>query len=244
MLPRPEPPESAAEALRVTSSESRSVKDLIEAQGVPHPEVARITVNGHDVDFNYLIADGDQIEVFPAAEALDLTRETQLGRAPLPALKFIADVHLGRLARYLRLLGLDCHYQPPWDDEALAGISAREHRIMLTRDKGLLKRRCIEHGILIRSDEALAQAKEVLARIKAGPCIKPFSRCVSCNGPLQVVAKKDVLELLPPGTRRSYDRFYQCQTCDKLYWRGAHYDKLTQLLAEITATEKSPPEEV
>ena len=160
-----------------------------------------------------------------------------------PALKFVADVHLGRLARYLRMLGLDCHYQPPWDDEVLAGISAREHRIMLTRDKGLLKRRCIEHGILIRSDEALAQAKEVLARLEAGPYIKPFSRCVSCNGPLEAVAKKDVLELLPPGTRRSYDRFYQCQTCDKVYWRGAHYDKLTQLLAEITATEKNSPEE-
>jgi uncharacterized protein with PIN domain len=225
-------PAGAPECRRVRTT-ARSVKDLAEAQGVPHPEIGRLTVNDRDVGFDHPVAAGERVAVFPFAGPVDVTAVAVLGRAPLPALRFVADVHLGRLVRHLRLLGLDCRYAPPWADAALAEVSARERRIMLTRDRGLLKRSCIEYGIYLRSDQPLAQAREVMGRVDVKRYLAPFTRCSRCNGPLAPVAKATVAARLPEGTRRSYDAFYECQSCRQLYWAGAHFGRLQGLLEEL-----------
>ncbi len=218
---------------QVAAAGGRSVKDLIESVGVPHPEVMRITANDAEVGFDYPVTDGDRIAAFPGDDPVDVTRESRLGRPLLDEPRFLADVHLGRLVRYLRLLGLDCYYEEPWDDAILAETCARENRIMLTRDRGLLKRRCIDHGFFLRSDQPLEQAQEVLGRLDLARFIAPFSRCVACSRRLQAVRKEDIADRIPPGTRRNYERFYQCEGCGKVYWRGAHYGKLQEQLDEL-----------
>jgi len=218
---------------RRVSVTTRSVKDLLEAQGVPHPEIGRLTVNEREVGFDHQVAAGERVAAFPFAAPVDLLAVSTLGRTPLPALKFVADVHLGRLVRYVRMLGLDCYYAPPWDDAALAEVSARDRRVMLTRDRGLLKRSCIEYGFYLRSDQPLAQARELLARVDVRRHLAPFSRCSLCNGRLAAVAKEAVADRLPEGTRRNYDEFYECQSCRQLYWAGAHFGRLTRVVKDL-----------
>jgi uncharacterized protein with PIN domain len=210
-----------------------SVKDMIESLGVPHTEIELILVNGRSVDFNYIVRDGDSISVYPVFESLDIHPLLRLRPEPLRDPRFILDGHLGRLAAYLRLLGLDAAYRNDFSDEELARRAAGERRILLTRDRGLLKRSAIERGYCVRSDSPREQAREVVERFDLRPSTAPFRRCLSCNGLLQPVAKQAVWERLPPGTRERFDDFFLCPDCGKIFWPGSHYARLQALGAEF-----------
>jgi uncharacterized protein len=159
------PSENFKLSYTIDCNDARSVKDLIESQGVPHTEIDLILVNGSSVDFEYQITDGDSISVYPCFETLEIASVSRLGRPPLRSPKFIADVNLGKLSRNLRLLGLDCLYDNHRNDEQLALVSAAEKRLLLTRDRGLLMRRIITHGMFIHSPEPIKQVREVIKRI-------------------------------------------------------------------------------
>lgn len=210
-----------------------SIKDLIESLGIPHTEIDLILVNGKSVDFSYLVQPGDRISVYPVFESIDITPLVRVRPRPLREPRFVLDTHLGKLASYLRLLGFDTVYQNDADDATLARISATEHRILLTQDRGLLKRRLVTHGYAVRAAQPRAQLLEVVRRFDLARLIEPFSRCLRCNGPLKPVAKAAILDQLPPRTRRDYDTFWQCQACRGIYWQGSHYDRLRTLIAEV-----------
>lgn len=211
-----------------------SVKDLIESFGVPHTEVELILVNGASVDFSYIVHPGDRISVYPVFEALDVTPLVQLRPAPLRTPRFIVDVNLGRLARYLRLLGFDSRFEHDLDDAGIAHISADESRIVLTRDRALLQQRIITHGYFVRADQPRAQVREVLARLDLFRLVRPFTRCTRCNGLLETVDKQAVLDSLQPKTRRYYEEFRHCTGCGQVYWKGSHFERALQLIAAIT----------
>jgi hypothetical protein len=154
---------------------------------------------------------------------------------PLRDPRFVVDVNLERLARLLRLLGLDVAFDPDLDDEALARMSATEHRILLTRDRGLLKRRNVTHGLFVREDRPFDQVVAVLRRLELASRVAPFTRCLRCGGALTAVDKDDVLDLLQPLTWRHYDEFHRCAGCGHLYWRGSHHARLAELVDEIQA---------
>jgi uncharacterized protein len=215
-----------------------SVKDMIESLGVPHPEIDLILVNGVSVDFGYLVADGDSISIYPVFESLDIRPLLHLRPEPLRDPRFLLDGHLGRLAAYLRLLGLDAVYRNDFTDEELASRSAGERRILLTRDRGLLKRSEVKRGYCVRSDSPRRQAREVVERFDLRRSVAPFRRCLSCNGLLQPVEKQAVRDRLPPGTRERFDEFHECVECGKIYWPGAHYDRLQRLVADVLASAK------
>ena len=208
-----------------------SVKDMIESLGIPHTEIDLILVNGVSVDFRYLVRDGDSISVYPVFESLDIRPILHLRPAPLRDPRFILDGHLGRLAAYLRLLGLDAVYRNDFNDAELAGLAAEERRILLTRDRGLLKRSAVERGYCVRSDSPKEQARDGVERFDLRASIVPFRRCLSCNGLLQPVEKQTVWDRLPPGTRERFDEFHQCVECGKLFWPGSHYARLQALVA-------------
>ncbi len=210
-----------------------SIKDMIESLGVPHPEVDLILANGASVDFDYLVQDGDRISVYPVFEALDIAPVVRLRPGPLREPRFILDAHLGRLAAYLRLLGFDALYRNDYEDAELARTSGEERRILLTRDRGLLKRREVTHGYCLRSTDSRTQVKEVIARFDLARQAAPFRRCLSCNGLLEPVAKEAVASDLPPLARRYYDDFFRCQDCQHLYWRGSHYQALKRIIEEV-----------
>ena len=204
-----------------------SVKDLIEGLGVPHPEIDLILANGTSVPFDYIVQARDRIAVFPRFVTLDVGTVTRVRPGLLETIRFVADVHLGKLARRLRLAGLDTAYRADADDEALAETANRERRILLTRDQALLKRRAIEHGYCIRETYPQRQFVEVLRRF--GPLdLRPFSRCLRCNDVLQEVPKSMVDAALLPGTRQHYDSFAMCSGCGRVYWKGSHWTRLKQ----------------
>jgi uncharacterized protein len=211
---------------------SPSIKDLIEALGVPHTEVDLILVNGESVDFAYRVREGDRVSVYPVFESLDITPLLRVRPRPLREPRFVLDTHLGRLAAYLRLLGFDTLYRNDARDDELAQISSGEGRILLTRDRGLLKRSQVTHGYCVRETGPRRQLAEVVRRFDLSRSIAPFQRCMRCNGMLQPVRKEEVMDRLPPRTREYYDEFYICPACDRGYWKGSHYRQMRQLIEQ------------
>lgn len=212
-----------------------SVRDLIESMGVPHTEIDLILVNGISVDFDYQVQDGDRISVYPVFEALDIQPLTHLRPRPLRVTRFVLDVHLGRLAAYLRMLGFDCLYRNDYEDAALARLSVAEHRILLTRDRRLLMLKQVTHGYYVRARLPREQLVEVMTRFDLFRARRPFTRCLHCNGLIQPVDKEAVLEHLLPRTREYYEKFWQCARCGKIYWKGSHYRRMQRLLATVEA---------
>lgn len=207
-----------------------TIKDRIESFGVPHTEVDLILVNGESVDFAYRVRDGDRVSVYPVFEALDVSGVTRLRPEPLRTPRFVLDAHLGRLATYLRMLGFDSLYRNSYTDEQLAAVSAREERILLTRDLGLLKRSAVTHGSFIRETEARRQTVEVVKRFHLERLARPFSRCLRCNALLEDRDKAEVLDRLPVQTAALHDEFRNCPECGRVFWKGSHYRRMQQWL--------------
>ena len=213
----------------------QTVKDVIEAAGVPHTEVDLVLVNGEPVDFAHRPRSGDRIAVYPVFETLDIGAINRLRPQPLRDVRFVVDVHLGRLARLLRLLGFDVRWSNDLDDEALATIGESEHRVVLTRDRGLLKRRRVMHGVFVRSERPVEQVVEVVRRLDLANRLAPFTRCLRCGGELVPVPKVEVIDRLEPLTRRYFDEFQRCQGCGQIYWRGSHHARLAQVVERVRA---------
>lgn len=208
-----------------------SVKDLIEAIGVPHTEVDVILIQGKPADFSSLVEEGDRISVYPAFESIEIAPLTRVGPEPFDDARFVLDTHLGRLAAYLRLAGFDALYRNDFGDDTLAHVSRREDRILLTRDLGLLKRRAVTRGYWLRTTAPRRQLVEVLQRFDLLQRARPFRRCLRCNALLEPATKESVIGQLPPRTRQHYHEFHRCTGCDRVYWKGSHYEAMESFLS-------------
>ncbi|WP_039796808.1 Mut7-C RNAse domain-containing protein [Nocardia araoensis] len=213
----------------------QTVKDVIEAAGIPHTEVDLVLVDGEPVDFDHHPRPGGRITAYPVFETLDIGPVTLVRPHPLREPRFLADVNLGGLAKLMRLMGLDVHCRWDAEDAELAEASAAEHRILLTRDRGLLKRRNVTHGVYIWSDRPVDQVVEVIRRLDLVACLDPFTRCLRCGGVVVEVDKAEVEDRLQPLTRRYYDTFRQCRDCGRIYWQGSHQANLAETVAAIRA---------
>jgi uncharacterized protein len=210
-----------------------TVKDLIESLGVPHTEVELIIVNGESVAFSYVVRDGDRIAVYPMFESFDITGELRLRPGAMREPKFVLDVHLGKLAVCLRMLGFDALYSNCSSDRELVRTSSAEHRILLTRDRGLLKCSAVTHGYLVRQTDSRRQIAEIVARFDLTRLVRPFTRCMVCNGSLAQVSKDQVQCALPPRARACFEEFQQCAKCGRTYWKGSHYRRMQQRVNEL-----------
>ncbi|MER8184424.1 Mut7-C RNAse domain-containing protein [Kitasatospora sp. NPDC094015] len=192
---------------------------VVESLGVPLTEVGELLVDGVPVRTAHLPRAGERVSVRPVARPQPL---------PGPA-RFLLDVHLGTLARRLRLLGVDTAYESvDIGDPALAARSAAEQRVMLSRDRGLLRRRELWAGGYVYSHQPAEQLREVLGRF--APPLRPWTRCTACNGELRAAPKEEVHDRLEGGTERAYDTFAQCAACGQVYWRGAHHASLEAIV--------------
>jgi uncharacterized protein with PIN domain len=209
--------------LEVGCDGTSTVGHVLAALGVPKTEVGELLVEGRPVDLAYRPRPGDRISVLPV---------TRPQPAPTSPPRFVLDVHLGTLARRMRLLGLDTSYDPEADDETLLDTSLTERRVLLTRDRGLLHRRALRWGAHVDHQAPDEQLREVLARFE--PPLRPWTRCPRCNGSLADVAKSDVEDQLPAGTRRCYDTFRRCRSCGHVYWQGAHGGRLQDIVDAAT----------
>jgi uncharacterized protein with PIN domain len=230
---------SAARGQRIERSlgEKTSVKDVIEACGVPHPEIDLIVVNGQAVDFDYAIASDADIELYPVGTTSTDFKEKRLQVSIDRA--FVADGHLGRLTRNLRLLGFDVAYNPRAEDPQLLRVMERENRALLTRDRRLLMHAVVKTGYFPRSQNADQQTIEVIRRFDLRGSIAPFTRCLHCNAPLQKVSKAEIIERLEPLTKIYYEQFRRCTGCGQIYWPGSHFSKLQKRIEEIRVNSTS-----
>jgi len=200
---------------------ARSAKDAIESLGVPHTEVGGLEIDGHHAQLDAQLRGGERVEIRAHADDADPAQET---------MRFAADVHLGKLARHLRLAGFDCLWSSDWDDHALVAAAVAEDRVVLTRDKGILRRRAVTRGRFVRAVESEAQLAEVLRAFGLRAQLQPFSRCRECNLPLEDVAKSVVEAELPEKVRALYTRFKRCAACGRVYWEGTHFERLRAVL--------------
>jgi uncharacterized protein with PIN domain len=171
--------------------------------------------------------------VYPVFESIDISPLTRVRPAPLRQTRFVLDMHLGRLAAYLRLLGFDTWYQSHSRDEDLARASQDEHRILLTRDRGLLKRAAVTHGHLMRETFPRRQLAEVVERFDLYRSVALFTRCLRCNTPLRSARAESVADRLPERTRRLHTEFFECDTCRRVYWKGSHYARMRKMIGEV-----------
>ncbi len=213
-----------------------AVKDVIESLNVPHTEIDLILVNGAPKKFDYKVHNGDMISVFPVFELLNVSRLKKTGKS-LRNTRFILDVHLGKLARYLRFLGFDTYYRNDLDDDEIISRSVSEKRIILTRDKGILKNGSVTRGYYVRNQKPRRQLQEIIDKFDLKDRFKSFSRCSCCNGQIKKVTKESVIHLLKPLTIKHFNEFYQCTVCKNIYWEGSHFDKLSKWIQQLKGHE-------
>lgn len=218
-----------AGSLRYPVDRSASIKDVIEAIGIPHTEVYAIRSGGRTQDFSLQLSPGMTAAFLPAnlttEYPVDVTAPSLL-RPPLSRLAFVVDENVAGLVPLLRALGIDAAYDRTWDDQYIARLAEEEQRVVLTRDRALLKRSRVHHGRLIRTQNVDGQLLEVLNHFVIRDAASPFTRCLRCNVLTSPVNKADILDRLEPKTRIHYHSFRQCPACDRLFWRGSHHEKL------------------
>jgi uncharacterized protein with PIN domain len=194
-----------------------SLGHVVESLGVPLPEVGEFWSGQEPVPPSYRPGDGDHVHVFAV-------RRPQ----PIPTPRFLLDVHLGTVARRLRLVGVDATYRNDLDDDTLIELANEQRRVLLTQDRGLLRRRKLWFGAFVRGDRPDEQFADLLDRF--APPLAPWTRCTACNGRLAPVAKEAVKDRLEPGTRRCHDEFARCDSCGQIYWKGAHHERLQAIV--------------
>ncbi len=213
---------------------NQTVKDAVEALGVPHTEVDLILANGNSVGFGYRLQHKDHISVYPVFESFDISPIIKLRPKPLRVTKFVLDVHLGKLSKYLRMLGFDTYYRNDLEDDEIISLSVKQKRIILTRDIGILKHGTVTHGYWLRSQDSREQLSEVIRRFDLQKQIRPFYRCTVCNGSVSKVDKQAIVHHLERNTIKYFKEFYRCSTCMQIYWEGSHYEKMRGFIDEIS----------
>lgn len=218
--------------------EPASVKDLIEGCGVPHTEVDLILIDGRPAGFSHLIKGDENVSVYPFFSSIEIPETDRLQKRSLETPRFIVDVNLGKLSRYLRLAGFDASYRNDANDDELIEQMMGEDRALLTRDRKLLMRRVVTTGYLPRSTDAADQLEEVLERFDLFDDVDPYSRCITCNGILKRVEKEKVIDQLEPLTKKHYERFSQCVECGQVFWAGSHRNRLEPKMKKILNWEE------
>jgi uncharacterized protein with PIN domain len=217
-------------AFSCVCARNATTKHMIEALGVPHTEVELILVNGESAGFDRVLADGDRVAVYPKFEALDVTSLLRVRERPLRTTRFVADAHLGGLARLLRLAGFDTLYDNHFADDEIEALAASQERIVLTRDRELLKRRTITHGCYVRSLKPQMQLQEVIDRLDLAGSVRAFRLCLTCNAPLRRIDRVEAQGRAPEGVLERHSQFVTCDVCRRVFWEGSHWERMRTLI--------------
>ena len=220
-------------------ADKTSIKDIIESCGIPHPEVDLILVDDEPVGFDHTLANDAKVDVFTVENRDTNYTEEELQTTGI--IRFVADGHLGGLARNLRLLGFDVAYRQNAEDRQLLEVMARENRALLTRDRRLLMHGIVQHGYWPRSQNPDEQTIEVVRRFDLSELIAPFTRCLRCNALLEEATKSEIIDKLEPLTKIHYHQFRRCPDCKQIYWSGSHFPKLQKRIEEIRSRARGKP---
>jgi hypothetical protein len=226
-------PERRRREFACRCARAATTKHMIEALGVPHTEVELVLVNGESVGFQRLLADGDRVAVYPKFEALDITPLLRVREHPMRDTRFVADAHLGGLAHLLRMTGFDTLYDNHFQDDEIERLAIAHARIVLTRDRELLKRRGITHGCYVHALRSEVQLREVFDRLDLARAARPFTRCLSCNAPLHPIDAAQAAPHVPPRVREHHERFVTCEGCGRIFWEGSHWRRMRAMVGAL-----------
>lgn len=210
-----------------------SIKDIIEALHIPHTEISSIFLNDTEISFSHIPAAGEKLLLHSFSPGTDVTRPTLLRPDPLPTTSFIVDINVGKLARLLRMSGINTLYDPQLQEKDLARLAADDRRILLSRNRDLLRRKSILWGHLVRAEQPEKQLTEVMTLFELHDAIQPFSRCLQCNALLEPVEKSAILHRLEPLTKKYYRKFHICPDCEQIFWRGSHHKQMEELIKRV-----------
>jgi uncharacterized protein with PIN domain len=214
--------------------ETSTIGDVVTAIGVPPAEIDLVLVDGKSVGLDHTLIGGERVAVFPVFERFDVSPVIRLRDRPLRRIHFVADVHLGALARYLRMIGFDTVYSPDLLDGQIIMIALEENRIILSRDQELLKNRAVTHGYLVRHTRPQHQIQEIVEALHLADQMEPFSRCIRCNGALKPVAAGAIADHVPPNVLASFQEYTRCEHCSRVYWKGSHYERMSRFIQQLT----------
>jgi uncharacterized protein with PIN domain len=217
----------------VSFPQGSTVKDVLASLGVPHTQVDLILINGQAENLSFPLKGGEGVSVYPVFESFDIRSVRKLGSDSLRQLTFIADVHLGKLAKYMRLFGFDTLYHCDSDPQSLVEVSVREGRVLLTRSRDLLKKEVITRGILVRETDPRMQLKAIFERLDLYADARPFSRCMRCNGPVEPIPKQEIVQSLLPRVKQNYQTFSSCSSCHRVYWEGTHFERMNRFVMQV-----------
>ncbi len=216
-----------------------SIKDIVEGLGVPHTEVGRIILDQNEQTFAKIAESGEHYHIYPLAPDLPPTMATVLRPQPLSSCIFLVDINVRRLAGLLRMAGIDAEsVEAGSADGATVQKAVKDKRILLTRNRDLLKQRDLVFGRLLRSQKPESQLRRIIDLYSLRDRLQPFSRCIACNGLLEEVAKDAILDRLLPLTKKYFTSFMQCTGCGKIYWRGSHHQKMVEKLHGVLADKR------
>jgi len=210
-----------------------SIKDIIEALHIPHTEIGSIVHQDAEISFFHIPEPGERLALFSFSPGTDVTMPTRLRPNPLQKTAFMVDINVGKLARLLRMCGIDTRYEPELNEADLAEQVVTNRRILLSRNRDLLQRKIITWGHLVRAEQPEEQLAEVITLYGLEEAIKPFSRCLECNALLQPVEKTAILHRLEPLTKKYYQTFRICSDCNQIYWRGSHHQRMDTLMQRM-----------
>lgn len=207
-----------------------TVGEKIQSFGISLDEVDLVLINQQSRGFDYLLKDGDRVSVYPQFELLNVSEITKVRDTALRKPKFICDVHLGKLCKYLRMLGWDTHYSNLYTPEDIIRLAREENRIILSRNVLFARHKDVRHFWWVRSAEPLEQIKDLIIRLDLSGQAEPFTRCLNCNGLLEPIEKSKIASRLKSHTAQYYDEFFHCITCDQVYWKGSHYENMLKFI--------------
>lgn len=230
------PPARRKREFDVRCDRGATIRNVIEALGVPHTGVELVLVNGESVGYERRLRDGDRVAVYPKFETFDVTPLLRVRPRPLRTTRFLADARLGGLARLLRLLGFDTRYEGGGSDARLEAQARDEGRIVLTRDPSLLERRGITHGCLVHATRPREQLREIVEQLDLRRSARPFTRCLACNGDLAPAEESAVAALPPPRVRDRPPRSTTCRHCGRVYREGSRWLRLKPLVDSLVRT--------
>jgi len=210
-----------------------TIGEAIESLNVPLSEVDMVLINSKPAEMNQTLHENDYISVYPVFESFDISPVSNNHKKPLRTTRFILDAHLGKLAKYLRMLGFDTLYRNDYEDSEIIAIARQENRIILTRDKPLLKSKKVQHGYYVRATEKHEQLVEVVRKFDLYNQFQSFTRCMTCNAGLVPKEKDAIINKINPDTASAFDEFYYCPDCDKVFWKGSHFERMEKLILSL-----------
>jgi len=231
------PVEHRGQAFSCTCAKSATIKHMIEALGVPHTEIALVLVNGESAGLDWPVRDNDRIAVYPRSRQLDIAELAPVRPSPIGPPRFVADAHLGGLARLLRMAGFDTLFDNRYEDRAMAELANRESRVLLTRDRPLLMHRAVVHGCYVHAIKPAEQLRELYERLDLADHARPFSLCMSCNAPLHERDRAAVAERVPARVLERHERFKECACCGRIFWEGTHWQDMRALLDSLALAD-------